>query len=406
MNCSEAVEWMNRYLDRELDKEEQLQLFQHLDSCEECAETFDLMRAISRRLESLPDVTPNYSLVDRIMPQLEAIDRERKGIIADSPLQDEQIPLMDSIPERKSELIRSKPRNRYGLRLAGGAAAAMILAFCIYQFQPKTIPNAEPPAPEQQQTALAPEDSSNNADQAAEDQGSNPQLKQDTAPERNIREDSESEASSSALQNPSNSGDRESQPSDRVSQKVEDSGKSADSSSAADEPKPADSSKAADSAKPDQSAKSSPSGGSGANSNGAEDKASNTQSKGKAAGTDGAQLNEDKAPTEDEPVTDTPPAREDKVPMFGITSVPSNSSQEWSSPDGKYVASLEDNQLNIYDVTSSERKRVYGNPLKGELVKGEWAPDSSVFAYETEQDGKSSGYQFTAPQSDSASNGK
>ena len=54
MKCPEAMEWMHRYLDHDLNEEETSLLFEHMRSCEECAETFALLRKLSAQLEDLP----------------------------------------------------------------------------------------------------------------------------------------------------------------------------------------------------------------------------------------------------------------------------------------------------------------------------------------------------------------
>lgn len=78
MKCPEVVEWMHRYLDYDLSEEETVQLYEHLKHCPECTETFRMLKSLSRDLEDLPKVTPKFSIVDAIMPQLEAIDQARQ----------------------------------------------------------------------------------------------------------------------------------------------------------------------------------------------------------------------------------------------------------------------------------------------------------------------------------------
>ena len=149
MKCSEMLELMNRYLDHDLGEIEQKQLFQHLDGCNECAETFDTLRRISTKLENLPDVSPRYSLVDAILPKLDEIDQSRiSEDVADmAPIKSNVTPLERDKLSSENGTQNSSKRRRYKVwpRITGGvAAAAAILLFCMYQFQPKTIPNAEP----------------------------------------------------------------------------------------------------------------------------------------------------------------------------------------------------------------------------------------------------------------------
>lgn len=77
MKCAEVVEWMHRYIDHDLNDEETSLLFEHIRECSDCAEEFELLNELSAKLSELPDVTPRFSLVDRIMPQLDEIDRAR-----------------------------------------------------------------------------------------------------------------------------------------------------------------------------------------------------------------------------------------------------------------------------------------------------------------------------------------
>jgi len=77
MNCDEVMEYMQRHLDNDLSEKEQNAMFAHLESCFSCKEMFERLNRLSDELVSLPKVTPPYSIVDSILPRLEALDRER-----------------------------------------------------------------------------------------------------------------------------------------------------------------------------------------------------------------------------------------------------------------------------------------------------------------------------------------
>lgn len=74
MMCQEVIELMQRYLDRDLDETEYTQMLGHLQQCPDCTELFERLVNLSHELESLPKVTPPFSLVDSIMPKLEQLE--------------------------------------------------------------------------------------------------------------------------------------------------------------------------------------------------------------------------------------------------------------------------------------------------------------------------------------------
>ncbi|KIL37922.1 hypothetical protein SD70_29875 [Gordoniibacillus kamchatkensis] len=77
MTCHEQVELMQRYLDHDLSDTEERELKEHLVQCAECSGLFDRLQRLDSELSQLPKVTPAYSLVDAIMPQLAELDRCR-----------------------------------------------------------------------------------------------------------------------------------------------------------------------------------------------------------------------------------------------------------------------------------------------------------------------------------------
>ncbi|OBA06434.1 anti-sigma factor [Paenibacillus polymyxa] len=145
MKCGEEVmDWMQRYVDHELGEEETSQLMNHIATCPDCAEKFHILQTLSRELEELPAVSPAFSLVDSIMPQLDAIDRAREE--QGSALQEMQPVAVDPVLGTEPRQ-RTRPVpwwNRVGGRAAMGvAAAAVVLGIVVFNFEPKTVQDAE-----------------------------------------------------------------------------------------------------------------------------------------------------------------------------------------------------------------------------------------------------------------------
>ncbi|AET61851.1 zf-HC2 domain-containing protein [Paenibacillus terrae] len=143
MKCGEEVmDWMQRYVDHELGEEETSQLMNHVATCPDCAEKFHILQALSRELEELPAVSPAFSLVDSIMPQLDAIDRAREE--QGSTLQEMQPVAADPGPGPRQRTQPIPWWNRMSGRAAMGvAAAAVVLGIVVFNFEPKTVQDAE-----------------------------------------------------------------------------------------------------------------------------------------------------------------------------------------------------------------------------------------------------------------------
>jgi len=77
MICTEVGELMQRQLDHDLDEQELTVLMTHLGECKACQSLFERLTLLSGSLEQLPRVTPSISIVDSILPELDAIDRQR-----------------------------------------------------------------------------------------------------------------------------------------------------------------------------------------------------------------------------------------------------------------------------------------------------------------------------------------
>lgn len=79
MNCYEMTELLQRRIDQQLSETELKICDNHLQQCPDCEAKLEALERISEQLNNLPKVTPRFSLVDAIMPELDRIDIERKA---------------------------------------------------------------------------------------------------------------------------------------------------------------------------------------------------------------------------------------------------------------------------------------------------------------------------------------
>ncbi|WP_338551992.1 zf-HC2 domain-containing protein [Paenibacillus sp. KS-LC4] len=117
MNCQEVMEYMQRELDGDLDEYERATMTSHFKQCPDCAAMFERLKNLSAELENLPHVTPSYSLVDAIMPQLEQLAFEAAGSAPE--------------PQETATPKRRKTPNRvasFKLRQLTGVVAACLVA--------------------------------------------------------------------------------------------------------------------------------------------------------------------------------------------------------------------------------------------------------------------------------------
>lgn len=412
MKCQEANEWMNRYLDHDLSEIETKQLFQHLDSCPDCAETFDMLKRISAGLDSLPDVKPGYSLVDSILSRLDEIDRsgeqaEIKQETSSAPSVMKPLVAEDDLQQTdKSDLsrVRSLPSRtrRLWTRVAGGAAAVVILGFCIYQFQPKEIPNAEPAV--QQRTGASPSafpnQESSDLSAPASSEPSDPGQAKDSADSLapGIAADRSSSSASDPVQSMDDAGSAGTgtvNPTPSETDRSASDGQTSDQGSATkgnpgSDPKQGQQGTDGPAAPPKESAGSGtakvdrpvkvetppastdpmPSDEPAPDSSDPND---NSDSAGTASIMD--------APASLEP--SVPPGADAKKNTFSMGIQATVETNVWDSPNGQYVAKLEDGHLNVYLVSSGELTKIYDDPVNGEWKEGSahWSKDGLIFFY-------------------------
>ncbi|MBT2284345.1 zf-HC2 domain-containing protein [Paenibacillus polymyxa] len=416
MKCEEVVEWMHRYLDHDLGEAETAQMLQHVAKCPECAENFSLLRALSRELEELPQVSPKFSLVDAIMPQLDAIDEARKE-------QSSTIQEMNPVPAAFENLQRSSERktkqkwlnSMAGRMSMGAAAAAVILGFAIWGNPPEQIENADsmlmrsgasqesgnvdenplsksiensdpatssqsssndvfvdqsnvsPTEPDNQGVETIPEE--NGGDEVQE-----PEVKSDPTPQQPATESSPARnkgTQDNSSKTPSTDNQKNPDQNQDSEQRTQASGDAPESSADGEEngvtetengdsftsqmivPNTNEDAPVEGSSSPDSSAGADASGG----------------NKGFAAGPDQG---------------------------MATTAAP----KEWKSPDGSYVVMLIGDQISIYSKPVSEPdvlNLVEQRSIEGTLKSASWSKDGTLFNYETDKDGTTAKNSFNVP---------
>jgi anti-sigma factor RsiW len=395
MKCPEVVEWMHRYLDYDLDEEETVKLYEHLKTCPECADTFRLLKSLSRDLEDLPRVTPKFSLVDAIMPQLDAIDQarhEKSASLEEMPAPAEMVPV-PSRPARKGKFWNTVA----GRTALGGAAAVVILGVAVLNYNPKQLSTAEEPPVN---TAASNEASSMDAaaTSGAEASKSNV-VEQDTSsyePAQGPSEEKTPASSDPSQLSESQVGGSDTASSDKATgQEAQTYAQQQDSSKAPAQD--AEASRKADTGSQDNAGKAG-STESAANSTG------NQEGDGGQATLSAPTDTENTPPQQNDVQKDvTPPdgdggqAADSTAPevngsqegdtsgQMGIMAIkPKADSNKFYSPDGQYAASVENKKLVIYSVTSDgSSKQVSSLDLPGTWVSGVWSADSTVFTYQT-----------------------
>ncbi|RAJ03275.1 putative zinc finger protein [Paenibacillus pabuli] len=398
MKCEEVVEWMHRYLDHDLGEAETAQMLQHVAQCAECAENFSLLRALSRELEDLPQVTPRFSLVDAIMPQLDAIDEAKRE-------QSSTIQEMSPVPAAFENLQRSserKPKQKWLNSMAGrmsmGAAAAVVLGIAIFGYQPEKVENAEvmmstgssQEGGNLDQNPLSRE--INNEDSSSSLQSDNSvwvdnSESQPSAQDEPTQEVGPEENGSDKVQEPElKEGQTPKKPDTGSEVNKSDATKNAPSSS-----NPADRTKSADQQKSqDSETATGPSAGS-TESGTTEPENGDAQSFTSQDMPD-AKVEE---PTEGVTSPDSETGMNAAGGNKGLAATDSGAlatttPKEWKSPDDSYLVMLIGDQISIYSKSAADPdvlNLVEQRNVEGTLKSASWSQDSTVFNYETDQDG-------------------
>ncbi|MEF2964770.1 zf-HC2 domain-containing protein [Paenibacillus sp. M1] len=381
MKCSEAVEWMHRYIDHDLSEEESSLLFEHMRSCKDCSEKFALLTELSAKLEDLPKVTPRFSLVDAIMPQLDEIDRARKeGGSAAEDVPGTMVAVQDENTGASGRVDRSERRMRSRAYRTGalGLAAAVVLGVFIYQYEPREVPNAEIASNTAYDKDNSSTGSSASTDEAANDSptlfteqldgesGSNAQNGANKpAADTETQPESPGNAGGSELKAPANNGEKDDQ---AVPDRSGDDAVPAEADSKAPaedraEPKPAQSGSPNDSVTPPK-----------------ESEVPDQEALVETGDVVGSFKSTPQSPAEDSMADSR---------LMGITNF-TVALNQWTSPDGTYMAEFKDGYLFVYRNDFEGYTLLTDREIDGSWVKGEWSEDGKTFTYETEKDGKTS----------------
>ncbi|WP_339222732.1 zf-HC2 domain-containing protein [Paenibacillus sp. FSL W7-1332] len=395
MNCQEVVERMHRYLDRDLTSEETAQMYQHIAVCPMCAETFNILKSLNRELEDLPAVTPPVSLVDAIMPRLDAIDRDRQNLVVPPALKSQEPAEM--MPEMRRPRRAGSWWSTIGGRTAIGAAAAvLILGVAIFNNEPKMLSDAELPYEEASTTSAGANDES-----AATQ---NQEMAQPFAAEGGTETGGESndgnDSSASLRSSPSESSpEANSDPASNDTKATQEPSDAADGTSkdvtAPD--KPVQMKDVGEPQAPDQPATSN-------NEVPKTDTGSPSDPPANEPEQSSETMDVQTSPTEPDTTSEMLPPISDPAgdavmesaessdrssgSYQGLAMVP----EQWSSPDGLYRASLEADHLIIYRLPSGSQtspdavETVETIPLGGSWVSGQWSEDGLTFKYKVQTD--------------------
>ncbi|MGF7046064.1 anti-sigma factor RsiW [Paenibacillus sp. DS2015] len=403
MNCPEVVEWMHRYLDYDLSQKETADMFEHIAVCAECADTFRVLKLLSRELEALPIVVPKYSLVDAIMPQLDALDRARK----------EKSASLDNIPAEMTPtpIPQLKDRRRRfmgstaGRALIGVVAAGVILGVAILDYSPEQLSDA--------QVEMSEATSSSNAMET----GGNTTATQ---------------GASEAFPKETNSGEQDSATSSIMSENATETEEvpAASDTAESDQPKPEIDTEVSviqpdkqnptiqdnkqDAANLNSRDLTSSNEATDSSLNGSQNVASNDASNNGSAvsGNNDPRLGEvadvnDAAkegpvpnPKKTDPVQDLFSSRMASEPLDDQDTSVNNTSaySVWSSPNNKYLAVLEGAKLSINPLpivgSEAQIEAIQTIDLVGTWISGEWSSDSLIFTYQLDHEGKVAEYTY------------
>lgn len=431
MKCEEVVEWMHRYLDHDLGEAETTQMLQHVAKCPECAENFSMLRALSRELEDLPQVSPRFSLVDAIMPQLDAIDEARKE-------QSSTVQEMSPVPAAFESLKRSSSSEQkaktnwfnsmVGRMSVGAAAAAVVLGFAIWGYQPEQIENADSmmmrsgasqESNNEDQASMSTEVNNDQLDSTNRAEGSAivPDSSNDPVTEgtKQPKVDQPDESNGTELKTPDDSGYQESAKPSTEGPSSQDKGKqevnSSLSSDSANTQKSMEPKQGTEQKKPDTSegGVSTPidkDGRSASDSNDQLDETFSAQTiiPNQDAPAQGSETDNAGTGTESGAAGDQQGLM---APERGFAAP--TGAKEWKSPDGSYVVMLLGDQLSIYAKSANDPdvlNLIEQRNVEGTIKSGSWSKDSLQFNYEMDKDGATTKDTFKVSTSSNVSRAK
>jgi hypothetical protein len=130
MTCHDRIELMQRFLDHDLSEAEERELHLHLQMCTECAELFERLQRLDSELAQLPKVTPAFSLVDAILPQLAELDRSSAALEETAAREPEAFAFVPpgGIPRTRRSFVSWK-------WVSGAAVAAVLLGVFVLKDQ-------------------------------------------------------------------------------------------------------------------------------------------------------------------------------------------------------------------------------------------------------------------------------
>ncbi|SFB34474.1 hypothetical protein SAMN05216312_106125 [Cohnella sp. OV330] len=143
MNREEGMELVQRSIDGDLNEEESSRLQLYLQNYPECAALLERLTRLSEELTQLPHVTPKYSLVDAILPQLERIVPEPAPAVG-------QAPAAEAAYETRTRRTGSRKSMYRGL---AAVVAAGVVAGILLIAQPFSLQSDQQKAALQQESA-------------------------------------------------------------------------------------------------------------------------------------------------------------------------------------------------------------------------------------------------------------
>jgi len=121
------MELLQRDLDDDLTMEEKESLRLILAKNADLQLMHDRMKKVSRQLADLPPVTPTFSLVDSILPELEKERKIKKPVPAMARLEREELPTLEWKQPQEQNVAKIKRLPAWFSKVGSGVAAACLL---------------------------------------------------------------------------------------------------------------------------------------------------------------------------------------------------------------------------------------------------------------------------------------